>query len=141
MRNFGVSSIRLNKFNRLELKKMRDLLGLLYCLFRSPKFWCRGGQTPSSVSLPPDPAKFSLPTEQGRGQVMDCPLTNQGPYTFFFRIGAKCKQSSQTNLSKSLSSNHSLCSPVCIAWLCVIRSAFVVNARLHWSFLDVHVAV
>jgi hypothetical protein len=38
---------------------------------------------------------------------MDCPLTNQGPYTFTFRIGAKrARKSSQSNISRSLSTNH-----------------------------------
>ena len=40
---------------------------------------------------------------------MDYPLTNQGPHTFTFKIGAKrARKSSQSNLSisGSLSTNH-----------------------------------
>jgi hypothetical protein len=38
---------------------------------------------------------------------MDCPLTSQGLYTMSNRIGAKrARQSSQSNLSRSLSTNH-----------------------------------
>jgi hypothetical protein len=36
--------------------------------------------------------------------MMDCPLTNQGPYTIEFRIGEKhARKSNQSNLSESLS--------------------------------------
>jgi hypothetical protein len=38
---------------------------------------------------PLTPLEYSLSTNQVRGQTMDCPLTNQGPYTLTFRIGAK----------------------------------------------------
>ena len=33
--------------------------------------------------------EYSLSTTQGRYKMMDCPLTNQGPYTLTLRIGAK----------------------------------------------------
>jgi len=58
--------------------------------------------------LPLEPLEYSLSTNQGRGQTMDGPLANQGPYTFTNRICAKrARKSSQPSLSRSLSLDQS----------------------------------
>ena len=57
----------------------------------------------SPCTLYPKPRERSLSANQGRGITMDCPLTNQGPYTVTNRIGTKrARKSSQSNLSRSL---------------------------------------
>ena len=59
---------------------------------------------PVSGMTTPDPPKYSLWTNQRRVEMMDCPLTNRGPYTSTFRIGAKRVK----HPAKQISAKHSL---------------------------------
>jgi hypothetical protein len=62
-----------------------------------PSLRCRGVTTP-------EPPEDRLTSNQGRGRMNNCSLTNQGRYKFTFRIGAKRAQ----NPANQISVNHSL---------------------------------
>ena len=57
---------------------------------------------PISGLTTPEPPECSFSTDQGRGRMMDCPLTNQGQYTLNVQNWREtCKRSSQSNLGQS----------------------------------------
>ena len=43
----------------------------------------------SGMTTTPEPPECSLSMNQRREETMDCPLTNQGPCIFTYKIGAK----------------------------------------------------
>ena len=62
---------------------------------------------PVSGLTTPETPEYSLSANQGRGHTMQCPLTNQEPYTFTNRIGANEQENPAHQISVDLSLDQS----------------------------------